>query len=809
MVPVGKGAGKRRVVWLLALLGALLALAGSSAWLPRAHAEESRPASRLATELSPYLRAHAHNPVNWYPWGPEAFAKAKRENKPIFLSIGYAACHWCHVMEQESFADTGIATQLNAGFVSIKVDREERPDVDELYITAIQLSGERTGWPLSAFLTPEGKPFFGATYIKRDEFAELLRKIHETWSDPAKRKPVEESAARLAAAVGEAALRPPQKGSASPALVSGAVQALLADLDAENGGFGRAPKFPPPARLELLLAEHARKPNPAAIRAVKLTLDRMARGGLYDQVGGGFHRYSVDAAWRVPHFEKMLYDNAQLASLYLRAHQVTKSAEYRRIAVETLEFALRELRDPKGGFRSSVDADSLSPTGEREEGRFYTWTPAETVAVLGKVDGALFNRIYGIKAVTALTAGEGVDGRAIPNLLARPLEAYATELKTTPTALRTRLAGMRTRLRTARVHRTRPLTDDKVLANWNGLMIRALVLAYDVTSEERYRKAALETAEFVLAGMCPGGRLVHTYRDGKTGTTVFLDDYASMILALLDLRALNPPGAALAGEDRWLAEARTLAKGMQAAFWDAQATAFYTTPRDHEPLLARPGNPVDAATPSGQSLAALALARLARITGEAEYRDRVRVVLDGYATDMKRYPTAMPAMLLAANSFFTADPSEPEKVVPPAFPGGLPGLLGSTPPVTVKLEDAPTTLQAGQEFTVTVRLVMGAEWHVNANPAAAEMIPTQVTALPGPFRLLGAEYPKPTTLQAPYAKTPLLVYQGTVAIRVRLKAEAGAKPEALRLKVRYQACNEQLCLRPEERIVTPSPLPRQ
>lgn len=800
MVPVGGGAQKlwkRRVVWLLALLGALAALARGGAWLPSVHAEEAGPTNHLAKELSPYLRAHAHNPVDWFPWGPEAFAKAKREGKPIFLSIGYAACHWCHVMERESFEDRGIAGQLNTGFVAIKVDREERPDVDELYITAVQLSGERTGWPLSVFLTPEGKPFLGATYLKRDDFAELLRKVHEIWADPVKRKPVEESAARLAAAVGEAALRPPQKGSVTPALIPSAAQTLLTELDSENGGFGGAPKFPPAARLDLLLAEHAHRPNPAALRAVKLTLDRMARGGLYDQVGGGFHRYSVDAAWRVPHFEKMLYDNAQLASLYLRAFQVTKNLEYRRIGMETLDFALRELRDPKGGFRSSLDADSLGPTGEREEGHFYTWTPAETEAVLGKADGALFNRIYGIKSVTALTTGEGVDGRAIPNLLARPLEAWATELKTTPTALRTRLGGMRTRLRAAREKRSRPLTDDKVLANWNGLMIRALAQAYDATGEERYQQAALEAAEFVLGTMRPGGKLIHAWRAGQSGSTVFLDDYATMILALLELRRLSPPGAALAGEDRWLAEARSLAKGMVTEFWSPEVTAFYSTPRNHETLLARPGNPVDSATPSGQSLAALALARLARLTGEAEYQNRARVVLDGYATDMKRYPTAMPVMLLATDAFFTTDASAPP--LPTAQPRGP----AREAAVVVTLEGAPATVKPGAEFVVTVRLALGPGWHVNANRAAPEMIPTQVTALP-PFRLLGAEYPKPETLSASYAKTPLQVYKGTAAIRVRLKAEAGAKLEALRLRVRFQACNEQVCLRPEERVLTGS-----
>ncbi|HTE16757.1 MAG TPA: thioredoxin domain-containing protein, partial [Armatimonadota bacterium] len=388
------------VALLLLAAAGLLRMGGAGAAdpFPPGTPPVSGRSNHLSGESSPYLLQHAHNPIDWYPWGPEAFEKAKREGKPIFLSVGYSACHWCHVMERESFEDEGVAKVLNDYFVAVKVDREERPDVDELYMTAVQLLTGRGGWPMSVFLTPEGRPFHGGTYFPRTDFSELLREVREAWINPEKRVQIDAQAERLAKAIGAAAVRPPARGAASPALVPSAVAAYLTQLDTTNGGFGRAPKFPPPLRLALMLAEHRRTPDPRVLRAVTLTLDRMARGGLYDQVGGGFHRYSVDEKWAVPHFEKMLYDNALLSWIYLEASRVTGNSYYERIGAETLDFVLRELQDPDGGFWSTLDADSPGADGAKGEGQFYLWRPAETVAVLGKRDGDLFNRIYGISA---------------------------------------------------------------------------------------------------------------------------------------------------------------------------------------------------------------------------------------------------------------------------------------------------------------------------------------------------------------------------------------------------------------------------
>jgi hypothetical protein len=411
-------------------------------------------------------------------------------------------------------------------------------------------------------------------------------------------------------------MEPRPAGELTPALLSGAARAYVEALDETYGGFGGAPKFPPSTRLAVLLAEHRRRPDAKTLRAVTLTLDRMARGGVYDQVGGGFHRYSTDARWLVPHFEKMLYDNALLAAVYLEVHESTGNEYYRRIGVETLDFALRELRDPKGGFWSALDADSPNAKGEREEGLFYVWTPREVAAVLGEKDAALFNRVYGV------TAGGNWEGKSIPNLIARSVEGRGAEAKLAPAALWARLDALRARLRAAREKRPRPHRDDKVLANWNGLMIGALARGYDVTGDARYRKAAAEAASFVLTAMRREGKLLHSYRAGKTQPQSFLEDYAFVCAGLLELHGAT-------GEERWLAEARTLCGEMISRFWDEKAGRIYATPHDHEALLVRLGSAEDGPTPSGPSAAALALLRVARLTGDVAPRQVARRLLEG------------------------------------------------------------------------------------------------------------------------------------------------------------------------------------
>jgi uncharacterized protein YyaL (SSP411 family) len=776
---------RRRASFLVVTLAAaLLGFVGCRVWQGQSAAAAPARTNHLAGATSPYLLEHAHNPVDWYPWGPEALEKAKREGKPIFLSVGYAACHWCHVMARECFEDEGIAKQLNDGFVCIKVDREERPDLDELYMTAVQLLTGSGGWPMSVFLTPEGRPFFGGTYFPRDSFAELLRKVHEVWGDPKKQPEVRAAADRLTRAIGEAGALAAVGGTLAPEVTGQAVRSYLGELDTVNGGFGGRPKFPPSLRLLVMLDEARRQPTPELKRALTLTLDRMARGGMYDQIGGGFHRYSVDEKWLVPHFEKMLYDNALLATVYLEASRTLKNPGYRRIGVETLDFVLRELRDPAGGFHSSLDADSPGPNGEREEGRFYLWTPAEVNAVLGPTDGALFCRIFGV------TPAGNFESRNIPNLLPEPVEAWAKKLKTPPAALWKRLDGMRTRLRAARQKRPRPALDDKVLTSWNGLMLRALAVGYDVSGAARYRQAAEAQAAFLLAAMHRDGRLLHAYRGGKTQPQSFLEDYGDLLVGLLELHRVT-------GGERWLNESRALAKEMLTRFWDEKRGTLTSLPGDHETLVARLDAPEDNATPSGQSMAALALVRLGKLTGARELRERGTALLTHYAGSMKRTPAAAAGMLLAAQAHFA----------PAAVPVGA----GGTPPgallpaqkekVTAALEGAPPTVKAGDTFVLRVKLTIAAGWHVNSDrPKNPALIQTRVGAAPGPFEIVSVNYPTATTVTM--GKEKLEAFVGEPVLHVRLKALPGAdSAEEIRLTLQYQTCNDRVCLRPTETLL--------
>ncbi|MGI8871174.1 MAG: thioredoxin domain-containing protein, partial [Candidatus Limnocylindria bacterium] len=528
--------------------------------------QRRRRANHLAEQTSPYLLQHALNPVDWYPWGPEALERARREDRPIFLSIGYAACHWCHVMERESFENEAIAEQLNRDFVAIKVDREERPDLDDVYMAAVQAMTGSGGWPMNVFLTPGLEPFYGGTYFPPEDrhgmpgLPRVLAGVADAYRE--RREDVLAQGRMLAAHLRDQLGVPAGAIEPEARILEAATVRLRQQFDPVHGGFGPAPKFPAPMTLEFLLRSWRRSHDPETLRMVTVTLDRMADGGIHDQLAGGFARYSTDARWLVPHFEKMLYDNALLATVYLQAYETTQNPYNRRIGTETLDFALRDLRDPGtraaggGGFWGTLDADSGGG-----EGRFYLWTPAQVIAVLGKADGELFNRIYGI------TPEGNFDGTSIPNLLAKPVTACASDLHTTPAALWARLDGMRAKLRATRAKRPRPRVDDKVLANWNGLMLSALAEGYQSTGDERYRQAAEQTAEFLLATMRPGGKLVHSYRRGRTEPHVFLDDYSDLIAGLLDLHEAT-------GAPRWLTEARSLANSMVAIFWDDRDGMF-------------------------------------------------------------------------------------------------------------------------------------------------------------------------------------------------------------------------------------------
>jgi uncharacterized protein YyaL (SSP411 family) len=566
--------------------------------------------NRLAQETSPYLRQHAHNPVDWYAWGPEAFARSQAEDKPILLSVGYSACHWCHVMAHESFEDPQIAALMNELFVNVKVDREERPDIDAIYMEAVQALAGNGGWPMTVFLTPDGKPFYGGTYfppVSRHGlpgFPQLLLAIAEAWRE--RRHEILAAGDRLADALSRSARIQPA-GEPGPQVLEQAVRNLLRNFDRDEGGFGGAPKFPQPMNLEFLLQSHRRNGDPASLEAVMLTLTKMARGGIYDHLGGGFHRYSTDDHWLVPHFEKMLYDNAQLVRVYLHAWRTTGDDAYRLVVEETLDYLLREMTAPEGGFYSTQDADS-----EGEEGKFFLWTPDEVRAVLGPDDARLFSTYYGVTEHGNFR--EGGPGANILNV-ARAPEAIANATGVTAEQLAEFLARARAAMLAARERRIHPGRDDKVLAEWNGLMIEALAEAGAALGRADYTQAAERAAGFILEHMrAPGDglRLHRSFRDGQARFNAYLEDYAAVGLGLVALyQATFAP--------HWLEAAAQTAESILALFHDADGTAFFQTSADHERLITRRKDFIDSAVPSGNALTAELMLRLATLLGRPEY----------------------------------------------------------------------------------------------------------------------------------------------------------------------------------------------
>jgi uncharacterized protein YyaL (SSP411 family) len=589
-------------------------------------------ANRLAGETSPYLLQHADNPVDWYPWGTDAFARAGEEDRPIFLSVGYAACHWCHVMERESFEDAETAGLMNREFVSVKVDREERPDVDSIYMDAVQALNGSGGWPMSAFLTPDGRPFYAGTYYPKEpahgmpSFRQVLSGIAEAWRE--RRDEIVVQAGRVTEAIGRVATMEGSSEPLSAELVDGALDGLRRSFDPEWGGFGGAPKFPQAMVLEFLLRQAIRV-KPGAMEMLEITLDRMADGGIHDHLGGGFARYSTDEAWHVPHFEKMLYDNAQLAQLYTRAWQVTRNDRYRRVATDTLDYLLREMRHPGGGFWSSQDADS-----DGVEGKFFTWTWAELVGLVGEEVATVFggapegnwegtNVLWRPTPVRAVAAGSG-----------RTVDQQETEVE-----------NGRRRLFEAREGRVRPATDDKVLSAWNAMTIRALAEAGRAFGSAAYVDAAVRCAEFVLERLRDDrGRLLRSWRDGVGGVAGFADDHALMAAACLTLYETT-------FQLRWFEHARELADRLLGLFLDERRGGFFQTGSDAVALVVRPKELYDNAVPSGNSAAAETLQRLSLLTGEATYERAAVNALRLVRDPMAEAPTGFGAALCALDLY--------------------------------------------------------------------------------------------------------------------------------------------------------------
>ncbi len=604
-----------------------------------------RYTNRLAGESSPYLLQHAHNPVAWYPWGPEALEKARAEEKPILLSIGYSACHWCHVMEHESFEDEATAELMNRHFVSVKVDREERPDLDAIYMQAVQMLAGQGGWPMTVFLTPDGAPFWGGTYFPPEDrhglpsFKNVLRAIADAWQN--QRAEVLESGEGLRRQLQRRLEPRPERTPLSAEVLDAAAQGLLQQYDPRHGGFGGAPKFPPPMALEFLLRQWHRTGDERFLAVAVATLEKMARGGMYDQLGGGFHRYSVDAQWRVPHFEKMLYDNAQLVRAYLMGFQASGRQLFRRVAEQTLDYLLRDMADPAGGFYSTEDADS-----EGEEGKFYLWTSEEVRVLLGDEDARLFNAFYGVSEQGNFERGTSV--------LHAPASAaeVAQRLGVSEDRLRSALEQGRRVLFEARQRRVRPGRDEKIVTAWNGMALRAFAEAARILDREDYRQAAVRNGAFLLSTMQgEDGRLYRTWKPGhQAKLNGYLEDYAHVTDGLVALYEAT-------FDARWLRAACDLADAILARFADDESGGFFDTSVDHEALVTRPKALVDNATPAGNSVAADVLLRLALLTANHAYQRQAQRILQPMREPMARYPLGF-GRLLSALDFFLSRPKE-------------------------------------------------------------------------------------------------------------------------------------------------------
>ena len=727
--------------------------------------------NRLIHETSPYLLLHAHNPVDWYPWSDEALERAKKENKLIFLSVGYSTCYWCHVMEREVFSNPEIAAMMNKDFINIKIDREERPDLDEIYMTATQLLTQRGGWPNSVFLTPDLKPFYAGTYFPptdvpgRPGFPTILDAVHEAWVT--REAEVIESANQVSDTIELATSRGFRALTATPldrSLTTAALDYLRTTYSEAYGGFGGAPKFPSPANLEFLLSEYERRSrehpskntppteNESLLKMVTYTLDMMAYGGMYDQIGGGFHRYSVDEKWLVPHFEKMLYDNAQLAKVYLHAHQLTQEPRYRRIAEEIFSFVFREMTAPEGGFYAALDAET-----DAEEGKYYIWTADEIQKILGKKTAARFGDVYGIDK------GPNFEGK---NVLYVPKGAAAEDvLKAVESA--------REKLLTARFDREYPLLDTKIIVNWNGLMIDALAYGYQVLGKERYLLAASKAAQFILDTLKkPDGELCHTYTAGVVKQDVYLDDYAFFVRGLLGLYQAT-------GDEKWLDSAKRLTDAMIQLFWDDTNGGFYYTKADAAHLIVRTKKPYDSAIPSGN---AVAIANL--LAFGTDYRSYAEETLQIFAQSMSQSPSSFMYMHFALNHYLTSEE-------------GLRNETSSFVTATAEIQS-----HNGGIFNVMFQLNIAEGWHMNANPAGQDnLIPTTITVdADTPFEILDIAYPQGRSTRFEFSNEALNVYEDNLTIPLQLKRKPNMKHDkdvSITLQLTYQLCNETECLLPQ------------
>ena len=742
--------------------------------------------NRLILETSPYLRQHAHNPVDWFPWGVDAFERARAADKPVFLSIGYSTCHWCHVMERESFDNVEVARLMNEKFICIKVDREQRPDIDDIYMTAVQVTQQRGGWPMSSFLLPDRRPFFGATYFPPQQFVNLMQQVDAAWRE--RRADLETSAAQITDLVQRITSARGTAKNLGRTVIGQATEGLVASTDRVYGGFGDAPKFPNETNLLLLLEEALRTGDRRPLDAALITLRAMARGGIYDQVGGGFHRYSVDGRWLVPHFEKMLYNQAHLLRAYALAYRLTGDPLLARVARETADYVLRDMTSPDGAFYSATDADSEAADGESVEGEFFVWTKAQLRDALEPADADLTIRLFGV-------TDEGNFEHRNILFLDRPLDESAGDQGLSLPDLLGRLDHIRERLYQVREERLHPLRDDKILTSWNGMMIRALAEAAAALGEPAYAEAAARSAEFLWRqGRREDGGLWRVWLMGEASTSGLVQDYAHLAHAFVALYDVT-------GDTDWLERSAAVATQMIERFWDSTpapteaeaetapglGSGFFVAERTASNLLiAQPKSPTDGAVPSGNSVAVRALAELGQRNGDQGSIDRALATVAAFAENVERAPAAYTYMLTGLAVALDGD----------AGPRGFAGHGAVAAAASLRPDSAKA------EYEVDLDLVIADGWHVNASkPLQEDLIGTEVTGAGSAFEVTDLRYPEPRRTQVSAQSGDVLIYEGRQRIAFRVRpasgAAAGQLPVAVPISVRLQACDDQVCLLPE------------
>lgn len=719
--------------------------------------------NRLILEDSPYLVQHAHNPVNWFSWGKAAFEKAQQENKLIFLSIGYSTCHWCHVMEKESFDNIDIARILNKHFIAIKVDRERRPDVDATYMTAVQLMTKRGGWPLSNFLTPAGQSFYGGTYFKPLQFTGILKALQQIWQDDP--DSVKTRAQQITDAVRHVMSNQKKAKAIGRTIIAKTVNKILTRHDEFYGGFGQAPKFPDEPLLFLLLEYTQRYQHQKTLHALETTLQAMAQGGIYDQISGGFHRYSTDSEWLTPHFEKMLYNQAHLARIYLHAYQLTKKPLYARITREILNYVLTFMTTPEGGFYSATDADS-----EGNEGVFFLWTPEQIKQALSPQQAQLAIAAYGV------TKQGNFEHK---NILHHPISRaeFAKQHKMDPADLTKQLNHIRQKLNTVREQRIHPIRDNKILTAWNGMMLGALAKAADTLGDEVYLNAAKKAAHFLWQHHHKGeGALWRVYLKGSTSIEASQEDYAYFAEGLIYLFDAT-------GDDIWLEKAEQLTSSMLTQFWDPKNGGFFMSVKKPDvALMVRPKATSDGAIPSGNSVALHVLAMLAKRTGKNIYQDKANATLSAFSGDIQAQSEAYTYLLYGADQLLHGEMADIQ--------------YAARGQVSAKAQ-----LDVDQQ-TLTVNIHLRPGWHINAHhPLQNNLIATTLTLDSKQWSIDTLPYPKHELVKLGFQHSKLAIYQGDIQLQATLKPEAPntlpwpQQMSAVNLQV--QACSEQTCLAPE------------